>query len=247
VIADFAERQHLPAGDLNAAGLGSLSSLGTAFFEMTAKMMADPARLMQAQLSLWQDYLTLWQRTTEKFLGSATAPVVEPPPGDRRFKDVAWTENTLFDFIKQSYLLTARWLQSTVRGVEGLDEKTARKVDFYTRQFVDAIAPSNFVLTNPEVLKTTLESGGENLIKGLSNLLDDLERGKGRLAIRMTDMEAFRIGENIAVTPGKVVYQNELMQRSSSSRPGSTSSTSSICGRGTPSSSTRWTRATPSS
>ena len=96
--------------------------------------------------------------------------------------------------------------------VEGIDERTARKVDFYTRQFVDAIAPSNFVLTNPEVLRATIESRGENLINGLKNLLDDLERGKGRLAIRMTDMAAFRIGENIAVTPGKVVYQNDLMQ-----------------------------------
>ena len=138
--------------------------------------------------------------------------MIEPPAGDRRFRDAAWTDNTLFDFIKQSYLLTARWLQSTVRDVEGIDERTARKVDFYTRQFVDAIAPSNFLMTNPEVLRATIESRGENLLNGLKNLLDDLERGKGRLAIKMTDMEAFRIGENIAVTPGKVVYQNDLMQ-----------------------------------
>src|ERR1700739_5154829 len=94
-------------------------------------------------------------------------PMIEPPAGDRRFRDKAWSDNTLFDFIKQSYLLSARWLQSTVKGVEGLDDKTARKVDFYTRQFVDAMAPSNFVLTNPEVLRATIESGGENLVKGL--------------------------------------------------------------------------------
>src|SRR5207237_4258132 len=90
--------------------------------------------------------------------------------------------------------------------------RTARKVDFYTRQFVDAIAPSNFVLTNPEVLRATIESRGENLLNGLKNLLADLERGKGRLAIAMTDMQAFRIGENIAVSPGKVIYQNDLLQ-----------------------------------
>jgi polyhydroxyalkanoate synthase len=154
----------------------------------------------------------LWQRTTQRFLGVATEPVIEPPAGDRRFRDVAWTDNTLFDFIKQSYLLTARWLQNAVRDMEGIDERTARKVDFYTRQFVDAIAPSNFLMTNPEVLRATIESRGENLLNGLKNLLDDLERGKGRLAIKMTDMEAFRIGENIAVTPGKVVYQNDLLQ-----------------------------------
>src|SRR3546814_18383249 len=80
-------------------------------------------------------------------------------------------------------------MQSTVKDVEGLDDKTAQKVDFYTRQFVDAMAPSNFVMTNPEVLRATLESGGENLVKGLNNLLDDIERGKGRLRIKITDVE----------------------------------------------------------
>jgi len=156
--------------------------------------------------------LTLWQRTTQRFLGGSAEPMIEPPAGDRRFRDKAWTDNTLFDFIKQSYLLTARWLQGTVKQVDGIDERTARKIDFYTRQFVDAIAPSNFLMTNPEVLRATIESRGENLINGLKNLIDDLERGKGRLAIKMTDMAAFRIGENIALTPGKVVYQNDLLQ-----------------------------------
>jgi polyhydroxyalkanoate synthase len=211
LVADFLTRQDL--GKPQGIGMGDPLNIGGAFFEMTARMMADPAKLVQAQLSLWNDYMTLWQRTAQRFLGGAEPdPVIEAQQGDRRFKDVAWTENTLFDFIKQSYLLTARWMQTTVKDVEGLDEKTAKKVDFYTRQFVDAIAPSNFVLTNPEVLKTTLDSGGENLVKGLSNLLDDLERGKGRLDIRMTDFEAFKIGENIGVTPGKVVYQNDLIQ-----------------------------------
>ncbi len=132
-----------------------------------------------------------------------------PCPGEGRpplQADAAWDENALFDYIKQSYLLSARWMQSTVGEVEGLDGKTAKKVDFYTRQFVDAMAPSNFVMTNPEVLRKTIESGGENLVKGLDNLLEDLERGKGKLSIKMTDTEAFTVGENIATTPGKVVY-----------------------------------------
>jgi polyhydroxyalkanoate synthase len=180
--------------------------------EMTQRMMADPTRLVQAQLSLWEDYMKLWQSTAQRLLGGAAEPVIEAAPADRRFTDSAWTENAVFDYIKQSYLLTARWLQSTVKEVDGLDEKTAKKVDFYTRQFVDAMAPSNFVLTNPEVLRATIESGGENLVNGLKHVLDDLERGKGRLMIKMTDMEAFKVGENIAVTPGKVVYQNDLMQ-----------------------------------
>ncbi|MBI3506739.1 MAG: class I poly(R)-hydroxyalkanoic acid synthase, partial [Proteobacteria bacterium] len=187
-------------------------NLGQAFFDMTARMMTNPAKLMQAQFSLWQDYMALWQSTTRKMLGEPSEPVVSPTSDDRRFKDSLWDENYVFDFIKQSYLLSARWLQGTVKEVEGLDDKTARKVDFYTRQFVDAMAPSNFAMTNPEVLRETLETGGENLVKGLSNLLGDLERGKGKLQIRMTDMDAFKVGENIAVTPGSVVYQNDLMQ-----------------------------------
>ena len=197
LVAEFLQRQK--PGE-NGIGMGDPLNIGAAFFEMTTRMMADPTRLVQAQISLWNDYMTLWQRTAQRFLGGPSEPVVETPRGDRRFKDAAWSDNTLFDYIKQSYLLTARWLQTIVKNVEGLDDKTAKKVDFYTRQFVDAIAPSNFLLTNPEVLKATLDSGGENLVNGLSNLLDDLERGKGRLAIKMTDMEAFRIGENIAVT-----------------------------------------------
>jgi len=172
------------------------------------------------------------------------------PPEDRRFPRQAWNDSALFDFIKQSYLLSARSILGAVKNVEGLDDHTARKVDFYTRQYVDAMAPSNFILTNPEVLRATIESGGENLVNGLKNLLDDLDRGKGRLAISMTDPTAFKIGENVAATPGKVVYQNDLMQLIQYAPttekvkrrplliipPGSTSSTSSICGRGTRSS-----------
>src|SRR5437016_217883 len=208
LVAEFLTRQ----GREEGVGMADSLGIGTAFLEMTARMMADPSRLVQAQLSLWNDYLTLWQRTAQRFLGGDTEPMIEPSAGDRRVRDAAWTDNTLFDFIKQSYLLTARWLQGTVREVEGIDERTARKVDFYTRQFVDAIAPSNFLMTNPEALRATIESRGENLLNGLRNLLDGLERGKGRLAIKMTDIAAFRIGENIAVTPGKVVYQNDLLQ-----------------------------------
>ncbi|HEV7371279.1 class I poly(R)-hydroxyalkanoic acid synthase [Arenibaculum sp.] len=208
LVSEFLARQAKEPGTASPDPL----NIGGAFLEMTARMMADPVKLMQAQVSLWQDYLTLWQRTTQRFLGQDAAPVIAPSKEDRRFKDSAWDENTLFDFIKQSYLLSARYLQTSVREVEGLDDKTKNKVDFYTRQFVDAMAPSNFVLTNPEVLRMTLESGGENLVKGLEHLLDDLERGKGQLSIKMTDYEAFQVGKNVAVTPGKVVYQNDLMQ-----------------------------------
>lgn len=208
IVAEFLSRQAAEPGGANLDPL----NIGNAFLEMTAKMMSDPAKLVEANFNLWQDYMSLWQNTALRFLGESSQPVARPDAADRRFKDEMWQENEIFDFIKQSYLLSARYLNGVVHGVEGLDEHTAQKVDFYTRQFVDAMAPSNFVLTNPEVLRATLESGGENLVKGLNNLLDDLERGKGRLSIKMTDYDAFKVGENIAVTPGKVVYQNDLMQ-----------------------------------
>jgi polyhydroxyalkanoate synthase len=156
------------------------AAIGAAFFELTQRMMADPAKLVQAQMALWNDYLTLWQHTTQRmFCGGNAEPVIEPNADDRRFRNEAWSSNTLFDFIKQSYLLTARYIQGAVKETGGLDDHTGRKVDFYTRQFVDAMAPSNFVMTNPEVLRATVESRGENLVNGLKNLLDDLERGKG--------------------------------------------------------------------
>ena len=208
LVTDFLSRQN--GGD--GLGMATPMAIGAAFFEMTSRLMSDPSQLVEAQMSFWSDYLTLWQRTTQRMLGGEAEPVIEAPSEDRRFRDKAWSDNAVFDFIKQSYLLTARSIQCAVKNVEGLDDGAARKVDFYTRQFVDAIAPSNFVMTNPEVLRATIESRGENLLNGLKNLLGDLERGKGRLAISMTDMAAFKIGENVATTPGKVIYQNDLIQ-----------------------------------
>ncbi len=206
IVSDFLKRQAEDGAHLDPANLGG------AFMEMTARLMANPARLVQMQLGFWQDYLTLWQNTARRMMGEPTAAVVAEDPKDRRFKDDAWRENEVFDFIKQSYLLSARFCQSLAGSAEGMTPKAAQKVDFYTRQFVDAMSPSNFVLTNPEVLRKTAETGGENLLKGLSHLLADLERGKGQLRISMTDDSKFKVGENIAVSPGKVVFQNDLMQ-----------------------------------
>jgi len=207
IVGDFLSHQ---AGD--GMGMADPLNIGSAFLEMTTRLMTDPARLLSSQMSLWQAHMDLWQSAARRMMGDSSARAAEPHADDRRFKDAAWEENQLFDFIKQSYLLSARWLTQTVREVDGLDDKTAKKIDFYTRQFVDAMAPTNFLLTNPEVLRATAESGGENLVKGLQNLLGDLERGKGKLHIKMTDTEAFRVGENIAVTPGAVVYRNDLIE-----------------------------------
>jgi polyhydroxyalkanoate synthase len=216
-MADVAERGQRIVGDFLRRQAEDSSkpdplNIGHAFMEMTAKMMANPAQLVQAQIGFWQDYLTLWSNTARRMMGADAPAVIEEARGDRRFKDDAWRENEVFDFIRQSYLLSSRYFTSVVQGTEGLDAKTAQKVDFYTRQFVDAMSPANFVMTNPEVLRRTAETGGANLLKGLTNLLSDLERGKGKLRIRMTDDSKFKVGENIAVTPGKVVFQNDLMQ-----------------------------------
>jgi polyhydroxyalkanoate synthase len=180
--------------------------------DATRRLWMDPGKLMEANLSLWQRHMQLWQHASERLVNSGGEPVVEPERGDRRFRHPDWEENPLFDFIKQSYLITANWLVDTMSGVEGLDEQAARKVEFYTRQFADAFSPSNFIWTNPEVLRETLETNGENLVRGLENFRRDLERGEGTLKVTMTDPDAFKLGENIATTPGKVVFQNELIQ-----------------------------------
>ena len=187
-------------------------NLAGAFIEMTSRLISDPAAMARAQVSLWQGYMALWQNMSERAAGGAPDPVAAPARDDRRFRDPEWTENPLFDFIKQSYLLTSRWLVDTVRDINGLDDATARKLDFYTRQFTDAMAPTNFMMSNPQVLRATLESKGDNLVKGLANLLDDLERGKGALRIKHVDPDAFRVGVDIATSPGKVVFQTDLMQ-----------------------------------
>jgi polyhydroxyalkanoate synthase len=210
IVADFLARQQQDPQSMSTH-VDPLN-IAKAFMEMTTKLMSDPVKVYQAQLDLWQNYVDLWRNSTMRFFGGEAAPVIEPTKGDKRFNDPAWQESAVFDFIKQSYLLTSRWIRSTVQDVDGLTEKDAQKVDFYTRQFIDAMSPSNFVATNPEVLRLTIETGGENLLRGLEHMLEDLERGKGKLAISMTDYDAFAMGKNIALTKGKVVFQNTLMQ-----------------------------------
>ncbi|MBX2830508.1 MAG: class I poly(R)-hydroxyalkanoic acid synthase [Rhodospirillales bacterium] len=208
LVSDFLARQ---AEDPEISDPDPLN-IGSAFAELTSHIMQNPGKLVEAQIDLWQQYYTLWHNTTLRMMGEESEPVASPKKGDRRFRDEAWENNELFDFIKQSYLLSSQWMQNVVQEVDGLDDKTAQKVEFYTRQFVDAISPTNFLMTNPEVLRTTIESGGENLLKGLQNLLGDLERGKGKLQIRMTDLDAFKIGENVATTEGAVVGRTPLME-----------------------------------
>ncbi len=209
LMGEFIKRQ----SSAGTPAYGDELGIAKAFYEMTSKLFADPAKFAEMQMKLWQDYMSLWQNSMMQFFGQYAQPVIEPAKGDRRFKHDDWQKNFLYDYIKQSYLIAAKHLHQTVGSVQGLDEQTAKKVDFYTRQYIDALSPSNFVLTNPEVLRETVASGGQNLVKGLNNLLEDLESGDGQqVRVKMTDPSAFQVGGNLAVTPGKVVYQNELMQ-----------------------------------
>jgi len=186
--------------------------IGKSFQELTSKLMTNPQQLFNSQTSYWQDYWGLIQKSAAQLLGQSAETEAQDSKPDKRFKDEAWDSNPMFSFIKQSYLLTASSIRNTIHNIHDLDDKTRQRVEFYTNQYLDAISPSNFIMTNPELLKLTIESRGENLLKGMSNLLDDLDRGPCQLQIKMTDLDAFEVGKNLAMTPGKIVFQNDLMQ-----------------------------------
>ena len=216
---EFAEPLQRMMADLAgawASGAGSAAGAAVeSMGDLAGKVRFDPARMVEAQMQLWQDYQRLWMGTTARLLHQAppaAAPVAEPAPEDQRFRDAEWSENPVFDYIKQAYLLNAAWAQRMVESIDGLDEDTARKVDFVSRQIVDAMAPTNFALTNPAVLRETKERRGENLREGYENLAAVLARGKGPLAVEHVPPDAFEIGTDIAVTPGEVVFQNDLLQ-----------------------------------
>jgi len=204
IMGEFLQRQ---AGGQGVA-TGDEFGVARAFTDLAARMLADPWKLAEMQTKMFWDHVALWQSGLLRMLGKEVPAVAEAAKGDNRFRDAGWQDQFLFDYIKQSYLIAARHLHDTVSSVDGLPEETRKKVNFYTRQYIDALSPSNFALTNPQVLRETLHSGGQNLLKGLNNLLADIERG----GIRMADDKAFKLGVNIGTTPGKVVFQSELMQ-----------------------------------
>jgi polyhydroxyalkanoate synthase len=174
--------------------------------------MANPQKLMEAQTQLWNSYSQLWQNAWAKALGTPTPPMAAPARNDKRFKDRDWQENTVFDFLKQFYLISANWAQDFVNNADGLDEHTRQKAKFYVEQIANALSPSNFPISNPEILRATLASNGANLIEGLKHLEQDMSSPDGRLRIKQSDMTAFEIGKNIAMTPGKVVFRNDTFE-----------------------------------
>lgn len=171
-----------------------------------------PGQLIEEQVQLMRDQLHLWQNTLQQLVGKHPEPVATPEKGDKRFSDEEWENNPIFNFIKQNYLLTTQALLDTIDNTEGMDEKTRQRLAFFTRQWINAIAPTNFLLTNPEVLRLTIESGGKNLLQGIKQLNEDLQNSADTLNIRMTDNSAFRVGDNLATSKGKVVFENYLMQ-----------------------------------
>jgi polyhydroxyalkanoate synthase len=174
--------------------------------------LKDPQRALDLQLRLGRSYLDLWAGAVKRMAGEKTEPVAEPSPKDKRFDDPEWSSNQFFDFLKQAYLLTVGWANHLVKDTEGLDPATLQKADFYVRQIVNALAPSNFVLTNPELLRETLASNAENLARGMHMLAEDIVAGGGDLRIRQSKAGAFEVGRDLAITPGKVIFQNNLIQ-----------------------------------
>jgi polyhydroxyalkanoate synthase subunit PhaC len=193
---------------------GQMDPLGLsqAYLDFTASLMKNPEKLIEAQVEAWNAYSNIWLNAANSMLGKPAETTISPEKDDRRFKHESWESNPFFDFIKQSYLVTANSIQSVVADAKGLDESDANKLRFYTKQFVDSMSPTNFAMTNPQVLEATLESRGENLVKGLQNFCDDFDSENGKLRIKMSDINAFELGKNVATTPGKIVFQNEMLQ-----------------------------------
>lgn len=173
--------------------------------------LTDPQRAIDLQAGLGRAYLDLWGSAVKRLAGEKPAPVAEPDPRDRRFADPEWSSNQFFDFLKQAYLLSTQWADQLVKDAKDLDPHTRKKAEFYVRQIANAVSPSNFVLTNPELLRETLASNAENLVRGMKMLTEDID-GEGHIRIRQSDDKMFEVGRNLGITPGKVIFQNDLIQ-----------------------------------
>ncbi|WP_164468105.1 class I poly(R)-hydroxyalkanoic acid synthase [Caulobacter vibrioides] len=207
-IAEAALRQ----ADRPAALTPDPFHVAPALNEVMTRLAAQPDRLMRAQADLFGQYMELWQTAARRAAGEDVAPVVAPAAGDKRFNDPDWASNPMFDLMKQSYLLSSNWLNGLIAEVDGVDPATKRRVEFFTKMLTDAFSPSNFLISNPAALREVVQTQGQSLVRGMENFAADLERGGGQLAISQTDLAKFKVGENVATAPGKVVYQNDILQ-----------------------------------
>jgi polyhydroxyalkanoate synthase subunit PhaC len=187
----------------------------TTMAQLQRACLQQPYTVLEAQVALWISCFDLWHSSMRRFMGlenGEAGPLAISLPEDPRFTNSAWSEDPYFNLLRQSYLITSHWAESLVDRVEGLDPHTRTKARFYLTQLVNAIAPSNWVFTNPELLHETFTSDGENLVRGMQLLAEDIERGSGHLRIRQTDATKFEVGKNLAITPGKIICQNAVMQ-----------------------------------
>jgi polyhydroxyalkanoate synthase len=209
-MATMLERADSKNGPYSAAT--EMTEASRVMSEVARQWMSDPARTLEAQSDLVRGYMDVWTSTMSRMLGQQADPVAKPEAGDARFRDPEWSSNAYFDFWKQNYLITTQWAEKALSDTSGLDERTKQRAEYYLRQISSAISPSNFPTTNPEVVRETLKSNGANLVRGMEMLLSDLDRSGDLLKISQTDTSAFEVGRNLAVTPGKIVYQNDLLQ-----------------------------------
>jgi polyhydroxyalkanoate synthase len=209
-MSELIERSDGKAGPFS--GANEMTEATRYISELSRAWLSDPVKLAEAQGSLMRSYMELWNHSLRRMLGEQVEPVAEPEPGDNRFKDPEWSRNPFFDFWKQAYLLTSNWADDVVARTEGLDERTKQKTEFYVRQLSSALSPSNFPMLNPEVVRETLTSNAKNLVQGMTHFADDLSKSSDLLRISQTDTQAFEVGRNLAVTPGKVVFQNDVLQ-----------------------------------
>jgi polyhydroxyalkanoate synthase len=202
----------IESGEVKDKPPSELAEVIKTFTAVAEYWMSDHDRSTDLQAKIAKAYLDLWGSSVRRLAGEDAPPAITPSPRDKRFSDPEWNSNQFFDFVKQLYLLTTQWANDLVRNAEGLDPHTRKKAEFYVQQITNALAPSNFVLTNPEVLRETLASNGDNLVRGMQMLAEDIEAGHGTLRIRQSDPSNLVVGVNMATTPGKVIFQNELMQ-----------------------------------
>jgi polyhydroxyalkanoate synthase subunit PhaC len=210
VISKIVEDKDKRNGAFTVAS--GMADSGKLFAPIVQYWMNDPKAYAEAQAKLSADMIDLWGRTYKRFLGEKVEPMVAPSAHDPRFADKEWTDNAFFDFLKQAYLLAGKWAEDMVHNATTVDAHVKHRAEFYLNQIVSALSPSNFPFTNPEVIRATVSTNAKNLAEGMTHLLEDLNRSGELLRIRQTDMSAFEVGKNLAVTPGKVVYQNELLQ-----------------------------------
>jgi len=200
------------SGEVTDKPPNELTEVIKTFTAVAEYWLSDTDRSADLQKKMAKAYLDLWGSSMRRLAGEQATPVIEPSPRDKRFSDPEWKSNQFFDFLLQVYLLSTQWAQDLVRNADGLDAHTRKKAEFYVQQITNALAPSNFVLTNPEVLRETLASNGDNLVRGMRMLAEDIEAGRGTLRIRQSDPANLIVGVNMATTPGKVIFQNDLMQ-----------------------------------